>query len=248
MSYLALATTAVCLLTTSLVQCKPVGFRNSDEVLFNQHFQNGDLTKDSYAEVENSVPPAMKSSCVSQGRIDDWSKITEVIVTAENANSLQQTCGAQSICVIPKGVTIKLTQNLNVAALRVEGSLLWTDDTQTNDEQWLCAGYATVEQGGTFVIEITSPNKRAWVYIKANGGVHPFLGERVFGGVGQGNTSPKTSLTIAGRPLARTWSLLAEPGARGATTLKLMHSAESMGWRVGDRIIVAPTKQVRGEG
>ena len=46
---------------------------------------------------------------------------------------------------------------------------------------------------------------------------------------------------MAGRPLRRTWSLLAKPAAVGSTSLSLLHDPQAMGWRIGDRIMVAPT-------
>lgn len=75
--------------------------------------------------------------------------------------------------------------------------------------------------------------------MKNNGAAHPLLGERSFGAFGIGN-GPTARLDIAGRALRRTWSLLASPGATGDGALTLMHDATEMGWRVGDRIAIAP--------
>ena len=41
--------------------------------------------------------------------------------------------------------------------------------------------------------------------------------------------------------MARTWSLLASPASPGTTTIELLHDASAMGWRVGDRLAIAPT-------
>ena len=82
--------------------------------------------------------------------------------------------------------------------------------------------------------------KRAWIYVKDNGAVHASLGARAVGAVGTlAGTGP--AVEIAGRPLRRTWSLLAEPLEPWQTSLRVMHDPASMGWMIGDRIQVAPT-------
>ena len=82
--------------------------------------------------------------------------------------------------------------------------------------------------------------KRATIYIKnttglgAGGGEysHGLFGERFVGGY-------SATVQIAGRPLARTWSLLAETAQAGDFNLKLAHHPTEMGWRVGDAITIA---------
>jgi hypothetical protein len=141
------------------------------------------------------------------------------------------TCGSASRCVVPAGSTLLMDSSLNLAALLVHGAVVWTDATQASDEMWLCAGLIMVESGGSFNMSIAA--KRAYVYVKANGQTHPVIGRRAFGGY-------LSAISVAGKPLARTWSLLAEAAPVGATTLALLHDPRAMGWAVGDRIALAP--------
>ena len=53
-------------------------------------------------------------------------------------------------------------------------------------------------------------------------------------------------LNIHGRPLYRTWTLLAHSAPRGASQLILKHDAQSMGWRVGDGVGMATTQNEKG--
>ena len=76
--------------------------------------------------------------------------------------------------------------------------------------------------------------RRAWVYVKDNSARHANLTVRAFGGV-------QSTVELSGRPLRRTWSLLAAPVAPGDTAIALLHDPVAMGWRVGDRILLAPT-------
>jgi hypothetical protein len=51
-----------------------------------------------------------------------------------------------------------MTENLNVGALSIQGSLLWTDETQSaQDEMYLCAGYVVTKTGGNFYMDLSSP-------------------------------------------------------------------------------------------
>jgi hypothetical protein len=68
---------------------------------------------------------------------------------------------------------------LNVCALIVRGTLVWTDETQEAAVQWLCAGYVVVD-GGNLTLAVT--HKRAVLYIKANGATDPVLRTRALGG------------------------------------------------------------------
>jgi len=49
------------------------------------------------------------------------------------------------------------------------------------------------------------------------------------------------SINIHGRPLGRTWSLLAANAPAGSASVRLAHDPIAMGWQVGDRIGIAPT-------
>lgn len=65
----------------------------------------------------------------------------------------------------------------------MQGRILWTDETQQNNEQFLCGGYIVTEGNGTFNLSLSSLFKTAFIFIKANNAVHPSLGMRVFGGL-----------------------------------------------------------------
>jgi hypothetical protein len=141
-----------------------------------------------------------------------------------------------------------MTSNLNVGALIVRGSLQWNDATNAllSQSTFLCAGYIAVEQHGNWNMTIQDSNASAWVYIKDNGAIHPNLRSRAFGGVAiNGDDYPV--IDIHGRALLRTWSLLSEPLQIGSNTMKLLHNPTYMGWKIGDRIAIAPTKP-RSEG
>jgi hypothetical protein len=156
-----------------------------------------------------------------------------------SSSDVQQQCYESYLCVIPKDLRLEMTTSLHVGALEIQGSLSWTDRTQSQDEAYLCAGYIAIE--GTFFMNLQS--KRAWIYLTSNGAYHPVLGWRGLGGVGA------TTVEIRGRPLHRTWTLLDRPLYRDGTTMQLLHDPIAMGWRVGDRIAVAPTEsQAKGTG
>ena len=151
---------------------------------------------------------------------------------ATSAADLAKLCGTDTRCIVPANTSVSLEASLNVVSLIVRGKVTWTDQTQTATEQWLCAGFVAVEPGGSFLLRVHQ--KSAFVYIKDNGEAHAKLRTRAFGGIG-------STVKVEGRPMARTWSLLAEPAPRGATSITLMHNPIAMGWRVGDRLLIAPT-------
>lgn len=66
------------------------------------------------------------------------------ISSSMSSSNLQTICGYNSICTIPSGVTVLMNSNLNVAALVVKGSLIWNEESQVSDKQWLCSGYIAV--------------------------------------------------------------------------------------------------------
>lgn len=76
--------------------------------------------------------------------IDDASNANVEIVSASSA---QAQCDANlaSVCVVPRGLRLIMDGNLNVPALKVQGDLVWREDDQVGDEQYLCAGYVAVE-------------------------------------------------------------------------------------------------------
>ena len=178
------------------------------------------LIADSYSEMK-VAPQSLKDACVHKPSITNPSNLPEVILTSE-ANSEIATisaaevtiqCGTASICVVPKGLILLMNGNLNVAALVLrEGTLQWDASTQSMKDQFLCAGYIAVEGStGEFKLHLSNAagaDKRAWIYIKDNGAKHYALGTRAFGSIG--STTNKPTLDLAGRPLRRTWTLLAE--------------------------------------
>lgn len=71
----------------------------------------------------------------------------------------------------------------------------------------------------------------------------------MLGAAGGDPTETNTLMNVKGRSLARTWSLLATDLDLDHTSIFLMHDPVLMGWRIGDRITVAPTKALgKGEG
>jgi hypothetical protein len=78
-------------------------------------------------------------------------------------------------------------------------------------------------------------NKQGFVYIKNNGLKEDALKTRVFGAYASGK------MLVTGRYLARTWSLLADRAIHGMNSISLLHSPVEMGWKIGDRIVIAPT-------
>lgn len=139
----------------------------------------------------------------------------------------------------------QVTSDLNVGALVIRGSLEWTDTTQLASHAFLCAGYVAVEGDGSW--DMTIQQKYAWIYIKDNGAIHSSLRSRAFGAAADDNSNDNPLIHVKGRELIRTWSLLAKPLQLGDSTMELLHHPNMMGWKVGDRIAVAPT-QSRSQG
>ena len=206
------------------------------------------LISDSYSELDTS--PTALDECRTATLLTNPDQLPELVVQSTSAHSsfvsassLSNQCGQHSVCVVPPNVTVLMDGNINVAAMIIRGKLLWTSRTQQTSEQHLCAGYVAVEENGNFTLRLNDQdgaNKRAWVYIKDNGASHRFMKTRSFGAVGLGGATP--TIDLEGRPLRRTWSLLAETLEPWATEMRLMHDPVAMGWRVGDRIQVGPTK------
>ena len=196
------------------------------------------------------VPPDMISTCQKRSTTSLLSVPTnEYIVVVADSNgtidsaSLSNQCGLSSICVIPSGTRLIMDGNVNVGALIVRGTVEWNDTTQKNISSFLCAGYVAVESQGIWRMNLQE--KYGWIYIKNNGAVHPNLRERAFGGIAL-NSGDNPIVDISGRELTRTWSLLSETLDEGATKIKLIHNPFLMGWRIGDRISVAPTQHGSG--
>eukprot|EP00934_Nitzschia_sp_Nitz4_P001960 Nitzschia sp. Nitz4//scaffold89_size161592//205//3093//NITZ4_002358-RA/size161592-processed-gene-0.210-mRNA-1//-1//CDS//3329559556//1960//frame0 len=162
--------------------------------------------------------------------------------TSESSNvvtstDVQEQCHESYLCVIPTNVTLLMTTSLHVGALHIDGHMEWNDVSQLEEEAYLCAGYVVAGLGASIHMSLESPNRRAWVYLTANGARHDSLGWRFFGGL------HSSLVEIKGRPMRRTWSLLDQPMSPGDITIKVLHDPIAMGWRIGDRIGIAPTEE-----
>ena len=216
----------------------------------------------SYTEVDHQAPKALLDQCKNQSSL----AFTEVVVQSANtvisAAELQRQCGASSACILENGLTLEVNSSIKLHSLIVRNgaTVRWSDNTQSSQNQWMCAGYIVVEKDGTWDMNLQDPSKRAWIYIMNNGAVHQGLRSRVFGsytppdemhmghmGMSMG-PEPLPKLSVIGRELKRTWSLLAKPLVSGATSIQLMHNPIEMGWQVNDRIAIAPTDdRMQGE-
>jgi len=196
-------------------------FSQHDEAAFKAAFQM--LTADSY---EAPLPAFVQDQCVNRGP----AALAEMTVTGDAlASELADVCGPTTLCVLEDRVV--LDADWNVGALVVRGELVMRDDT------FLCAGYVAVEGAGALRAE-----GGGGVYVKNNGAAHPVLRTRAVGSVAARGSTVKPTIDISGRPLGRTWSLLAAPAPAGATTLELVHDVAAAGWRIGDRVAIAPTE------
>lgn len=77
-------------------------------------------------------------------------------------------------------------------------------------------------------------SKKGYIYIKNNNLKHDKLSYRALGSYDKGK------ITIIGRSLPRTWSLLGKKIGRPVTSISLMHDPVEMGWQIGDRIVIGP--------
>jgi len=203
---------------------------NTDEASYLANFNN--LISASYKE---PLPPAITTICANKGNAVINRNVT--ISADTTAQNLISQCDINTRCIINPGVTVTMNANLNVGVLEVRGSLVWTDGTQTQPEQYLCAGYIYFGPLSKFTMNIVQ--YKAYIYLKNNGAYNARFGQRFL------VAETPTSLSIAGRPLRRTWSLLAKDFTTvGGNSISLMHNANDMGWQVGDRIAIAPTQIV----
>ncbi|UPR00717.1 G8 domain-containing protein [Chloropicon primus] len=137
--------------------------------------------------------------------------------------------------VIPAGQEVELTGDAEAASVTVRGALRWG----AGRPSVLSAGFVVAEGPGGLIevgtSEVPAP-EGSGVYLVDNGRSHGALGKRSFG-----SFQPGGSFHVHGRRLGRTWMLLSRPAYHGQTSLALDSDASSAGWRVGDRIVVAPT-------
>uniref|UniRef100_A0A7S2S122 CEMIP beta-helix domain-containing protein n=1 Tax=Mucochytrium quahogii TaxID=96639 RepID=A0A7S2S122_9STRA len=145
-------------------------------------------------------------------------------------------------CVIPAGETIIMDTNLDIRSLTIKGELLWST---TSESLQLRTGYVFVEENGLFHLDAkaSSEGTLQTIYIKNNGATNECTNS--FRGFGTCAASSESAwnpvMRVEGRPLARTWSLLSRNADKGASTITLEHAPADMGWKAGDRIVIAPS-------
>jgi hypothetical protein len=206
----------------------------------------------SYSQVDdlssantNQPPQELLNQCKNHGHSKPTREITVTGSGIVSASFVQSQCGTDSICILPDGLTLLMDGNLNVGALIVRGEFVWNNASQSSlSHQFLCGGYVVVEGNGSFEMDLNNSDetKTGWIYIKNNGAMHPELRSRSFGTSKERDSGDNPTMTIRGKQLARTWSLLSEPLVPGATTMTLMHDPTQMGWKVGDRLGISPTE------
>lgn len=183
------------------------------------------------------LPGARGSGSVlkSSGGVAAWDGGGELLAS-RSARSIGD-CTNFSHCLVPPGEHWVVDRSISLETLTVQGTLVW--DT-TEDGLELRTGYLLVELGGLFQIgrEAAPMEKNAVIYIVKGPHEHHKLGYRFVGAHGRGSR-----ITLHGRRLARTWTLLSRTAKPGSKQLFLKHNAEVMGWRVGDRIGLATTSR-----
>ena len=112
-------------------------FAQDDEAAYLDAFST--LIKDSYSA---SLPQDLISTCKNGPQTTTTT--IKSMTTSMLSSDLQLFCGNESICTVPTGLTVTMNSNLNVAALILNGSLIWNDISQSSNDQWLCAGYIAV--------------------------------------------------------------------------------------------------------
>ncbi len=113
-------------------------FQIGDEQEFMNLFPT--LIKDSFSA---DLPQDLKRTCKDQSSLSN-NLPNQQITSSTTSSEVNKICGTSSICTIETGVTVSMNSNLNVAGLIIKGNLVWNDQTQTSDEQWICAGYIGV--------------------------------------------------------------------------------------------------------
>jgi hypothetical protein len=208
--------------------------------------------KASYSQVDdlsienlNKPPLELIDQCKNSEAVNPTNEV--VVATTDRSgmvsvSSVQLQCGSDTICILPDGLKLQMNGNLNVGGLIIRGNLEWTSSSQASDHQFLCGGFVVVEQNGSFEMDLNE-SKNGWIYIKNNGAEHPQLQTRSFGTYKERASSDNPTMVISGRNnLKRTWSLLSEALDIGMERMKLLHDPQEMGWKVGDRLGIAPTE------
>ncbi len=71
------------------------------------------------------------------------------------------------------------------------------------------------------------------------------MGARAFGAHhGHPTKQGFPKVLVQGHPLRRTWSVLGETVESQSNVIDVAHDVETMGWKVGDRIAIAPTQRL----
>ena len=156
------------------------------------------------------------------------------------------------------GETLIIDADVDCQYLNVEGAVVW--DTTVDGITLRAAGIIIVANGsftlGTqespmlleATVVIKSLNETVSVAaatdddnvvyatdfdsVKVTAGSRPFVAYSLDG-------VSRPSIEIAGRPVVRTWTMLAKSVSAGESTLWLEHNPEALGWRVGDRVSIA---------
>jgi hypothetical protein len=171
------------------------------------------------------LPADLITNCKNRGLVSN-----ENVVTLDSGRSYtasEVTCSSTDTCVVPDDTNIEVDADLNVGALVVKGSV------RIATSAWLCAGYISVEDSGSFIARLPYSNQQVYIYIKDNG-LEKFGTKRFIRGSGS------STIIVEGAELKRTWSLLSETALSGTSSIKLMHDPIAMGWKIGDRVVIAP--------
>jgi len=114
-------------------------FQVGDEQNFMNLFPT--LIKDSYTA---DLPQDLARTCKNQP-IQSQVLPNHQITSSTTSSEVNKICSTDSICTIETGVTVLMNSNLNAAGLIIKGNLVWNDQTQYANEQWICAGYIGVK-------------------------------------------------------------------------------------------------------
>ena len=197
----------------------------------------------------DKLPSGLVPACANRGLSPNSGAPQEVAVSGGGtvtSSTVASQCGTDSVCIIPLGTTFEVDGSIDLGALVVRGNVEWNDSQLFSADVYLCAGYVAIEGQGQWNMDVQ--DKHAAIYIKNNGYVHPNLRSRAFGSHAE-TASDYPTIDIRGRELVRTWSLLSEPLNGGDSTMTLLHDANLMGWRVGDRLGISSDEPVAsGEG
>lgn len=217
-----------------------------DEGPYLEDFENHHLPK-SYTALEQEFPE-LKNRCRGNGFASSPPSRTVLIqspstIYASSAEWQATSCSSNDVCVIDAGITVIMDTSLVLGALIIKGRLVWNDSYQSQQDQYLCAGFVVIEENGKFELSLNSSQKKAWIYLRNNGAIHAALRSRVLGSFSSANNH-KPYLEIQGRPMVRSWSILSDSLPQGSSIIKLLHNAHAMGWTIGDRIAISPMEPI----